>query len=213
LSAFGGIVALSGPVDDELAEAIVANPLADVLVAPGYGAAGLARFAERRRNMRALEGVPPSSPAWGLRQVDGGYLVQEADRMLARRDSWQVATSRAPTEEQWRDLELAWLVCARTSSNAIVLANGGQVVGVGCGQQSRVDAAGLAARKADGRARGGAGASDAFFPFRDGLDAVVDAGVTAVIQPGGSLRDDEVVAAAEERGIAMVLTGERHFRH
>jgi phosphoribosylaminoimidazolecarboxamide formyltransferase/IMP cyclohydrolase len=213
LSAFGGIVALSGRVDDELAEAIVANPLADVLVAPGYGAAGLARFAERRRNMRALEGVPPSSPAWGLRQVDGGYLVQEADRMLARRDSWQVATSRAPSEEQWRDLELAWLVCARTSSNAIVLANGGQVVGVGCGQQSRVDAAGLAARKADGRARGGAGASDAFFPFRDGLDAVVDAGVTAVIQPGGSLRDDEVVAAAEERGIAMVLTGERHFRH
>jgi phosphoribosylaminoimidazolecarboxamide formyltransferase/IMP cyclohydrolase len=104
-------------------------------------------------------------------------------------------------------------VCARTSSNAIVLAHGGQVVGVGCGQQSRVDAAGLAARKADGRARGGAGASDAFFPFRDGLDAVVDAGVTAVIQPGGSLRDDEVVAAAEERGIAIVLTGERHFRH
>jgi phosphoribosylaminoimidazolecarboxamide formyltransferase/IMP cyclohydrolase len=148
-----------------------------------------------------------------MRQIDGGLLVQEPDRLLAGRDSWHVATKRAPTDEQWRDLELAWLVCARTSSNAIVLARDGQVVGVGCGQQSRVDAAALAGRKADGRAVGGAAASDAFFPFRDGLDAVVDAGVGAVVQPGGSLRDDEVVAAADEREIALVMTGERHFRH
>lgn len=212
-SAFGGIVALSGPVDDELGAAIVANPVADVLVAPGYSDGARSLFAERRRNMRPLEAQAPSPLGLTMRQIDGGFLVQQSDRLLAKRLSWQVATSRAPTEEQWRDLELAWLVCARTSSNAIVLALDGNVVGVGCGQQSRVDAAGLAARKANGRAVGGVAASDAFFPFRDGLDAVADAGVVAVVQPGGSLRDDEIVAAAEERGLAMVMTGERHFRH
>jgi phosphoribosylaminoimidazolecarboxamide formyltransferase/IMP cyclohydrolase len=163
--------------------------------------------------MRALQVSPPSELGWRLRQIDGGALVQEPDRLLAGRDTWTVASKVAPTDQQWRDLQLAWLVCARTSSNAIVLARDGQVVGVGCGQQSRVDAAGIAARKADGRAVGGAAASDAFFPFRDGLDAVADAGVGAVVQPGGSLRDDEIVAAADERGIALVLTGERHFRH
>jgi len=212
-SAFGGIVALSGPIDDELAAAIVANPLADVLVAPGFSDGARALFAERRRNMRALEGKPPSVLGLRLRQVDGGFLVQDPDEFLSRRDSWRVATKLVPTQQQWRDLELAWLVCARTLSNAIVLAAAGQVVGVGCGQQSRVDAAGLAARKADGRAEGGVGASDAFFPFRDGLDAIADAGIGVVVQPGGSLRDDEIVAAADERGIAMVITGERHFRH
>ncbi|HKH87430.1 MAG TPA: bifunctional phosphoribosylaminoimidazolecarboxamide formyltransferase/IMP cyclohydrolase [Acidimicrobiales bacterium] len=213
LSAFGGIVALSEPVGDALAAAIVANPVADVLVAPAYSPGALSLFAERRKNMRALQAAPPGPPQLGFRQVDGGALVQEPDRLLARPDSWRVVTKLEPTPQQWGDLELAWLVCARTLSNAIVLAAGGQVVGVGCGQQSRVDAAGLAARKADGRAAGGAGASDAFFPFRDGLDAMADAGVGAIAQPGGSLRDDEIVAAADERGIAMVLTGERHFRH
>jgi phosphoribosylaminoimidazolecarboxamide formyltransferase/IMP cyclohydrolase len=127
--------------------------------------------------------------------------------------AWRVVTARQPTAEQWRDAELAWLVCARTTSNAIVLAKDGQIVGVGCGQQNRRDSARLAGEKAAGRADGGVGASDAFFPFRDGLDAVCDAGVAVVVQPGGSLRDDEVIAAADERGIAMVLTGERHFRH
>jgi phosphoribosylaminoimidazolecarboxamide formyltransferase / IMP cyclohydrolase len=213
VSAFGGIVALSGPVDDALAEAIVANPVADVLVAPGFSPGGLTRFAAARKNMRVLEAGPPGALGWGLRRVDGGFLVQQPDRLVAGRDSWRVVTKAAPTEDQWLDLELAWLVCARTSSNAVVLAHGGQAVGIGCGQQSRVDAALLAARKAGGRAQGGAGASDAFFPFRDGLDAVADAGVGAVIQPGGSLRDAEIIAAADERGIAMVLTGERHFRH
>jgi phosphoribosylaminoimidazolecarboxamide formyltransferase/IMP cyclohydrolase len=213
LSAFGGIVALSGPVDNTLADAIIASPLADVLVAPGFSEAAIEHLGERRKNMRTLAAAAPSAVGWSMRQIDGGLLVQEPDRLLAGRDSWHVATKRAPTDEQWRDLELAWLVCARTSSNAIVLARDGQVVGVGCGQQSRVDAAALAGRKADGRAVGGAAASDAFFPFRDGLDAVVDAGVGAVVQPGGSLRDDEVVAAADEREIALVMTGERHFRH
>ena len=213
LSAFGGIVALSGPVDEELADLIIANPVADVLVAPGYGNEALAHFAERRKNMRALQAMPPSPLGWDLRQIDGGFLVQEPDVLLAGRHAWRIATKVAPSEDQWRDLELAWLVCARTSSNAIVLAKGGQVVGVGCGQQNRVDAARIASRKSEGRAAGGAAASDAYFPFRDGLDALVEAGVGAVVQPGGSLRDDEVVTAADEGGIAMVLTGERHFRH
>jgi phosphoribosylaminoimidazolecarboxamide formyltransferase/IMP cyclohydrolase len=139
--------------------------------------------------------------------------VQEPDTFRSPPGSWHVATKLAPTDQQWRDLELAWRVCGVTSSNAIVLAYGGQVVGVGCGQQNRVDAARIAGDKAAGRAQGGAGASDAFFPFRDGLDAMIDAGVTAVVQPGGSLRDQEVIQAADERGISMVLTGERHFRH
>lgn len=213
ISAFGGVVALTGPVDDALAAQIVANPLADVLVARSFSAGALELFAANRKNMRVLEAPVPTQVGIGLRQIDGGFLVQEPDRFLAGRESWRVATAAAPSDDQWRDLELAWRVCGRTSSNAVVLANAGQVVGVGCGQQNRVDAAAIAARKAGGRAQGGVGASDAFFPFRDGLDAVADAGVAVVVQPGGSLRDDEVIAAANERGIAMVLTGERHFRH
>ncbi len=213
VSAFGGIVALTGRVDRPLAEQIVSNPLADVLIASGYDEEALALFAEKRKNMRPLEAPEPGPLGLALRQIDGGYLVQEPDLVAGRDDSWRVVTRRQPTDEQWRDAALAWLVCGRTQSNAIVLAKEGQLLGVGCGQQNRVDAAGLAARKAGGRAEGGAGASDAFFPFRDGLDAVADAGVGVVVQPGGSLRDDEVVAAADERGIAMVLTGQRHFRH
>lgn len=213
LSAFGGIVALTEPVDLALAESIVANPLCDVLIAPEISEDAVALFAAKRKNMRPLVAPPPEDVALAFRQISGGFLVQEADRFLCDRSSFKVATERVPTEEEWRDVELAWRVCARTTSNAIVLARDGQVVGVGCGQQNRVDAAGLAARKADGRAAGGAGASDAFFPFRDGLDAVADAGVAVVVQPGGSLRDADIVAAANERGIAMVMTGERHFRH
>jgi phosphoribosylaminoimidazolecarboxamide formyltransferase/IMP cyclohydrolase len=212
-SAFGGIVALPGHVDGNLAQAIVDHPLADVLVASSYDEEALALFRERRKNMRPLQVGPPGTAGLVLRQIDGGYLVQEQDRLLADHAKWRVATKLGPSEEQLRDARLAWLVCARTVSNAIVLAKNGQVVGVGCGQQNRVDAAGIAARKAAGRAAGGAGASDAFFPFRDGLDALCDSGVSIVVQPGGSLRDDEIVAAADERNICMLLTGERHFRH
>jgi len=213
LSAFGGIVALSKPIDLALATTIVANAKADVLIAPAVLPEALELFAQKRKNMRVLSAPPPSIDALVLRQLAGSYLLQEPDLFLSPRSSWRVVTEAAPHDDQWRDIELAWKVCARTSSNAVVLAHDGQVVGVGCGQQSRVDAAGLATRKADGRARGGVGASDAFFPFRDGLDAIADAGVSVVVQPGGSLRDDEIVAAANERGIAMVMTGERHFRH
>ena len=213
VAAFGGIVALSGHIDGALGAKIVESPLADVLVAPSFDEEALARFAEKRKNMRLIEAQPPARLNLSLRQTDGGFLVQERDAFRSAPASWQVATRLAPSDQQWRDLELAWRVCGLTSSNAIVLAYGGQVVGVGCGQQSRVDAARLAGSKAAGRAQGGAGASDAFFPFRDGLDAMIDVGVTAVVQPGGSLRDDEVTQAANERGIAMVFTGERHFRH
>jgi phosphoribosylaminoimidazolecarboxamide formyltransferase/IMP cyclohydrolase len=213
VSAFGGIVALSGHVDEALADQIVASPLADLLIAPSFDEGALARFAVKRKNMRVIAAPRPSSVSLGLRQVNGGFLVQERDRFRSAPDTWRVVTALTPTGQQWRDLELAWRVCGLTSSNAIVLAYGGQIVGIGCGQQNRVDAAGIAGGKAAGRAQGGAGASDAFIPFRDGLDAMIDAGVTAVVQPGGSVRDHEVITAADERGISMVLTDERHFRH
>jgi phosphoribosylaminoimidazolecarboxamide formyltransferase/IMP cyclohydrolase len=213
VSAFGGIVALSGPVDETLAERILEGPLTDVLVAPSFGDGVCARLAEKRKNMRVLSAPLPSTVQLSVRQTGGGFLVQECDRFLAAPATWRVVTKLAPSDQQWRDLELAWRICARTSSNAIVLTSGGQAVGIGCGQQNRVDSAAIAGRKAAGRAEGGAGASDAFFPFRDGLDAMIDCGVTAVVQPGGSLRDPEVIAAADERGISMVVTGERHFKH
>jgi phosphoribosylaminoimidazolecarboxamide formyltransferase/IMP cyclohydrolase len=212
-SAFGGIIALSGEVDAALAERIVANPLADVLVAYGYEPGALEVLTSRRKNMRVLAAPVPVVGPISFRQFSGGFLVQESDVVGADRAGWRVVTERQPSTDEWPDVELAWRVCARSTSNAIVLARDGQVVGVGCGQQNRRDAARLAAEKAAGRATGGAGASDAFFPFRDGLDAVCDAGTTVVVQPGGSVRDAEVIAAANERGVAMVLTGERHFRH
>ena len=212
-SAFGGVVGLNGRVDLALAEDLVANPKADVLIAAAYDDEAVALLTRRRKSMRVLEASPPGAEAYGLRRIDGGFLVQTPDALERDRAGWRVATRREPTDTEWRDLEMAWAVCAAVSSNAIVLVEGGRAVGIGAGQQSRVDAAELAAAKAAGRARGGACASDAFFPFRDGLDVAARAGATAVIQPGGSVRDDEVIAAAEEHGMAMVFTGRRHFRH
>lgn len=212
-SAFGGVVALNGRIDLALAETLVANPKADVLIAAGYDDEALALLTRRRKAMRVLEAPAPVGEAYGLRRIDGGFLVQTPDALERGREGWRVVTRREPGDAEWRDLEMAWAVCAAVSSNAIVFVEGGRAVGIGAGQQSRVDAAELAAAKAAGRARGGACASDAFFPFRDGLDVAARAGVTAVIQPGGSVRDDEVTAAADEHGIAMVFTGRRHFRH
>ncbi|HKI58772.1 MAG TPA: bifunctional phosphoribosylaminoimidazolecarboxamide formyltransferase/IMP cyclohydrolase [Trueperaceae bacterium] len=212
-SAFGGIVALPGDVDAALARAIVANPKADVLIARDYAPEALELFARKRKNMRVLQAGPPGPRGLELRRIDAGFLVQQPDPVAVDRTAWKVATRAQPSEAQWRDLELAYRVCAYTTSNAIVFTAGGSAVAVAAGQQSRVDAVEIAARKAAGRAVGGACASDAFFPFRDGVDAVADAGVGAVVQPGGSIRDAEVIAAADERGLAMVLTGERHFRH
>lgn len=213
LSAFGGVVALNRPVDDELAAELVANPKADVLIAPGYSANAIELISKKRKNLRILEAQVPGDRRVELRRIDGGFLVQEPDNVSLDRSTWTIPTKAQPTEEQWTDLLLAWKVCAATSSNAIVIATDGQAVGIGAGQQSRVDSANIAVRKAGERAKGGVCASDAFFPFRDGLDTVAASGISAVIQPGGSMRDEEVIAAADEHGIAMVLTGTRHFRH
>jgi phosphoribosylaminoimidazolecarboxamide formyltransferase/IMP cyclohydrolase len=213
LSAFGGVVALGGPCTSEVARAVAEGPLADVIVAPSFDTEALEILIKRRKVTRILEAPAHSAGALELRSLGAGFLVQDADYLATTRSDWQVPTKVAPTDDQWRDIELAWRVCARTSSNAIVVAHDGQAVGVGAGQQSRVEAAQIAVGKAGDRARGGAAASDAFFPFRDGLDVLAAAGVAAVVQPGGSVKDGEIVAAADEHGIAMVLTGERHFRH
>lgn len=213
MSAFGGIVALSGPVGRELAEAMVANAQADVVVAPSYSQEALDLFAAKRKNMRVLAAPPPKAEPWHIRQVSGGWLVQSPYRLQRGPETWEVVTSTKPSEENWMDLNLAWRTCAAVKSNAIVLAADGMAVGIGGGQQNRVSPGELAVARAAGRARGGAAASDAFFPFRDGLDMVASAGVSCVVQPGGSVRDAEVIAAADEHGIAMVFTGERQFRH
>lgn len=212
-SAFGGIVALSGPVDEELAAAMVANAKADVVIAPGYSEEAKALFAQKRKNMRALSAPAPTSERWHVRQVSGGWLVQAPYRFASRPEEWRVVTTTRPSQENWSDLQLAWRVCAAVKSNAIVLTANGMAVGIGGGQQNRVSPGELAVARAGGRAKGGAAASDAFFPFRDGLDTVASSGVSCVVQPGGSVRDAEVIAAAEEHGIAMVFSGERQFRH
>ncbi len=213
MSAFGGIVALSAPVDGELAGTMVANAKADVVIAPAYSEDALALFAAKRKNMRVLAAPAPGTDRWHVRQVSGGWLVQTPYRLARSPEEWQLVTSVKPSDKNWLDLQLAWRVCAAVKSNAIVLAAGGKAVGIGGGQQNRVSPGELAVARAAGRAVGGAGASDAYFPFRDGFDMVATAGVSCVVQPGGSVRDAEVIAAAEEHGIAMVFTGERQFRH
>jgi phosphoribosylaminoimidazolecarboxamide formyltransferase/IMP cyclohydrolase len=213
MSAFGGIVAVSGRVEGSLAAELAANPKADVLIAPSFDEEALKLFASKRKNMRVLSAPPPSPDRWSVRQISGGWLVQDPYRFGTSRRDWRVVSRAQPSEALWLDLELAWRVCAAVKSNAIVLAAGGTAVGIGGGQQNRVTPGEIAAARAAGRAKGGAAASDAFFPFRDGLDAVVAAGVAAVIQPGGSVRDEEVIAAADEHGVAMVFTGERQFQH
>lgn len=213
MSAFGGIVALNRPVELALAEELVANPKADVLIAPSFTDEALDLITTKKKNLRVLSAPPPGRDRLELRRIGGGFLIQDADRFDSPRATWTTATKVAPTEAQLDDLELAWRICAYVKSNAIVFVKDGVAVGIGAGQQNRLDSGRIAAEKAAGRAKGGVCASDAFFPFRDGLDAAAAAGVTAVIQPGGSLRDDEVIAAANEHELAMVMTGERHFRH
>ena len=213
-SAFGGVVALGGPVTAEVARAVADGPQADVIIAPSYDEAALVALASRRKATRLLSAPPPEPLVRQFRSLGASVLVQDADQFLADPATWQVATRVQPTESQWRDLVLAWKVCARTTSNAVAVVTGGQAVGVGAGQQSRVVAAEIAVAKAGMRAVGGAAASDAFFPFPDGLLVLAEAGVAAVVQPGGSIRDGELVAAADEAGMAMVMAdGERHFRH
>ena len=211
VSAFGGIVAVNRPFSSAAAKAL-APVFTEVVVAPGYDDDALA-ILTAKANLRVLSAEPPGAPVLDVRSVDGGLLVQEPDPVSLDRSAWWVVTSTEPTPQQWDDLQFAWTVCAAVSSNAIVFAHDRQAVGIGAGQQNRLDSARLAADRAGDRAVGGVCASDAFFPFRDGLDVAAAAGITAVIQPGGSIRDAEVIEAADEHGIAMVFTGERHFRH
>ena len=217
VSAFGGIIAFNRLVDAETLKAVSAQFL-EVLIAPGYTADALAVIAQKK-NVRVLEVAPApgDSPArLDLKRVGGGLLLQSADARNVAPSEINVVTTKAPTPEQLRDLMFAWRVAKFVKSNAIVYCRDGQTLGIGAGQMSRVDSARIAASKANAATLSLAGsvvASDAFFPFRDGLDVVADNGAVAVIQPGGSVRDDEVIAAADERGIAMVFTGIRHFRH
>ena len=211
VSAFGGIVAANRTVTREMAEPL-SSVFTEVVVAPGFDDDAL-EILTAKKNLRVMSAGPPSPLAYDVRPVDGGLLVQQPDTVGGRTDEWRVVTDAQPSDQQWADLEFAWTVCAAVSSNAIVYAKDGQAFGIGAGQQNRLDSARIAAERSDGRASGGACASDAFFPFRDGLDAAAAAGITSVIQPGGSVRDDEVIAAANEHGITMVFTGRRHFRH
>jgi phosphoribosylaminoimidazolecarboxamide formyltransferase / IMP cyclohydrolase len=211
VSAFGGIVAVNRQVDAELA-ADLAPVFTEVVIAPGFSAEAL-EILTAKKNLRVLSAPPPTGTALDVRSVDGGLLVQSADTVNIQRSDWRVVTDVAPTGAQWDDLAFAWVVCAAVSSNAIVFVKDLQAFGIGAGQQNRLDSARIAATRSDGRAAGGVCASDAFFPFRDGVDTVAAAGIQAIVQPGGSVRDDEVIAAANAYGIAMVFTGERHFRH
>ncbi len=215
VSAFGSVIGINREVDAEAAEEI-AKLFVEAIIAPGFTTEAVARFAAKK-NLRLLEIASGDSgkPARMLKQVSGGFLMQDADH-IAERDL-VVATKREPTPEEMRALRFAWSVCKHVKSNAIVYARfnrgHGQTVGIGAGQMSRVDAARFGAMKAVLPLAGSVAASDAFFPFPDGLETVAEAGATAVIQPGGSVRDAEVIEAANRLGIAMVFTGIRHFRH
>ena len=213
VSAFGSIVAVNRPVEAALARAM-ASLFVEVLIAPGVEEEALSVFAEKK-NLRVLVAPPYRTEpgAIELRAIDGGFLAQEPDALPDDVDAWTCPTRRPPSDAERRALEFAWSVARYVKSNAIVLANAEQTVGIGAGQMSRVDSCRLAIQKAQLPVEGSVAASDAFFPFRDGLDVLADAGVTAVVHPGGSVRDAEVVAAADERGLALLLTGRRHFRH
>jgi len=213
VSAFGGIVAVNRPLDRSTAEHIV-QIVTHVVIAPSVLAEAKDVLA-RRKNMIVLAAQAAKTGLfdYDVRSVPGGFLVQEWDRAGFDRAASTVATRRAPTEAEWDQLGLAWIAVEHVKSNAIVLFHDGSAVGVGAGQMSRVEAVQIAVRRAGERARGSVMASDAFFPFPDGLEEGVRAGVTAVIQPGGSLKDADVVAAADAVGIAMVMTGRRHFKH
>ncbi len=217
LAAFGGIVALNQPVDLPTARAIVSiDKLLEVIVAPDYAADALELLRTRWKNVRLLAVGPlgtPNSAEPSIHTIAGGYLVQQRDLLGVDEGAWKVVSRRAPTAREIADLKLAWLACKHVKSNAIALARDGMMVGSGAGQQDRVNAARIAVAKAGERARGSAAGSDAFFPFPDGPELLLAAGVTALIHPGGSVNDADSIAAADRAGTAMILTGQRHFRH
>jgi len=241
VAAYGGIVGLNRPLDDDTARAVVST-FVEAVIAPGVEEAAIPILAAKR-NMRVVlaDFLPRSVPAdegppLDLRSIFGGVLVQECDRVQEAAERWRsappsappqegvrVVTRRAPSDQEWDALRFAWRIVAHVKSNAVIFTGADRTLAIGAGQMSRVDAVKVAVMKATATPGAGGGstrplagavaASDAFFPFRDGLDAVAEAGATAVVQPGGSVRDAEVIAAADEHGLAMVFTGKRHFRH
>jgi len=217
VSSFGGIIAFNQLVHTEVAAAILDKQFVEVVIAPAFSDGATEKFAGKP-NVRLLRSMDGQKASAGLhyQRVSGGLLVQQKDGDRVSREDCRCVTDREPTEQEWLDMLFAWKVARMAKSNAIIFAANGRTLGVGAGQMSRVDSARIARWKANdaGLALDGAAmASDAFFPFRDGIDTAAEAGIKAVIQPGGSMRDDEVVAAANEHGIAMVFTGVRHFRH
>jgi phosphoribosylaminoimidazolecarboxamide formyltransferase/IMP cyclohydrolase len=211
-SAFGGIVAFNRRVDEAAARAVT-EIFTEVILAPVYDDAAL-EVLRSKKNLRVVcPEFPFASGLFEFRQISGGMLVQTRDTHRLKREDLEVVTKRAPSEKEIDDLLFAWIVCKHTKSNAIVYARDQQTVGVGAGQMSRVDSVKLGAMRAQLPIAGSVLASDAFFPFRDGVDEAAKHGITAVIQPGGSVRDEEVIAAANEHGLAMVFTGVRHFKH
>jgi phosphoribosylaminoimidazolecarboxamide formyltransferase/IMP cyclohydrolase len=224
VSAFGGVIGVNRPIDAEAAEEMHKLFL-EVIAAPGFDEIAKAKFASKK-NLRLVQVADPRSPGrirpeaskspshdWVLKNISGGMLVQDTDIRPLQDADLKVVTKRAPTPEETRALLFAWKVCKHVKSNAIVYARDGQTVGVGAGQMSRVDSAKIGAMKAQLPLKGTVAASDAFFPFPDGVEEIAKAGATAIIQPGGSQRDPEVIAAADRLGLAMLFTGVRHFRH
>ena len=217
LAAFGGIVALNRTVDRATAEAITSiDKLLEVIVAPGYDADALELLRSRWKNVRILAVGKRGQESAGelhMHKIVGGYLVQERDLAGVDQATWRVASGRQPTLQEWADMKFAWLTCKHVKSNAIAIAKDRMLLGAGAGQMDRVAASRLAIEKAGPRARGAVAASDAFFPFADGPQLLLDAGVSAIIHPGGSLRDKDTIDLVNQRGAAMVLTGQRHFKH
>ncbi len=220
VSAFGSVLGFNRLVDLETAEQLsVPGRFIEAIIAPGYTPDAfevLTTTPKWKSNVRLLKCpamIEPRPLTQEYRRITGGLLVQDRDEMPDARAEWKVVTTRHPTTAEYADLEFAWAVCKYVKSNAILFAKDNMMVGVGAGQMSRLDSAYIAAHKSGDRAQGGVCASDAFFPFRDGIDQIAQAGIKAVIQPGGSKRDDEVIAACDELGIAMIFTGRRHFRH
>jgi phosphoribosylaminoimidazolecarboxamide formyltransferase/IMP cyclohydrolase len=211
VSAFGGIAAFNSSVGIAAADAM-REVFTEVVIAPAFADDALSAFAERQ-NLRVVSAPLAQPVGWDVRTLPGGALVQDRDSQTGTRADWKVVSSREPTALEWADLELAWTIAWRVKSNSIVLVKEGATVGIGAGQMSRVDSSWIAVRKAGERASGAVLASDAFFPFPDALEVVSDAGCTAAIHPGGSKGDEAVLAAAEARGMAVVITGDRHFRH
>jgi phosphoribosylaminoimidazolecarboxamide formyltransferase/IMP cyclohydrolase len=217
LAAFGGIVALNRPIDLATAQAITAvDKLLEVIVAPSYADDALELLRGRWKNVRLLAVGPVGEvdrSEMHLHKIVGGYLVQERDLVGVDDSKWKVASQRQPTPQEMRDLKFVWLVCKHVKSNAIAIGRDGQLLGAGAGQMDRVSAARLAIAKAGDRAKGASAASDAFFPFPDGPQLLLDAGISAIIQPGGAVKDQETIDAVNRAGAAMVFTGERHFFH